>query len=60
MVRSQSDEFSSRSLTFSIVGMVFYCGYILGVYPATLLGQKFHSGKVCAFLVVIWSIVEVL
>lgn len=40
--------------------MIFYCGFLLGVYPATLLVQKYAAGKVCAGLVLAWAVVEVL
>jgi hypothetical protein len=53
-------EPAAATLTCIIAGMVFYCGYILGVYPATLLAQKFRAGKVCASLVLVWSVAEIL
>ena len=45
---------------YSLVGVAFYFGYLVGVYPACLLAQKFPAGKVCAGLVFVWSVVEVL
>lgn len=47
-------------LTINVVGMAFYCGYILGVYPITFLAQKYRPGKVCAAIVFFWGIVELL
>lgn len=40
--------------------MAFYMGYILGVYPITFLAQKYRPGKVCAAIVLIWGLVELL
>lgn len=40
--------------------MIFYCGYILGVYPAVLIAQRYRAGKVCAGLIFAWAVVEIL
>ncbi|KAK6387659.1 hypothetical protein LTS17_000928 [Exophiala oligosperma] len=50
----------SNTERYSYVGMAFYCGYILGVYPITFLAQKYRPGKVCAAIVFFWGIVELL
>jgi hypothetical protein len=47
-------------LMVKTVGMAFYCGYILGVYPITFLAQKYRPGKVCAAIIFFWGIVELL
>jgi MFS family permease len=38
--------------------MIFYCGYILGIYPAAFLSQKYRPGKVIAALIFVWGFVE--
>jgi MFS family permease len=47
------------TLRYSQASMIFYCGYIAGVYPATVLAQKYRSGRVCGVLVLVWGIVEI-
>jgi MFS family permease len=47
------------TLRYSQASMIFYCGYILGVYPATFLAQKFRTGRVCGILVTVWDICEI-
>ena len=47
------------TLRYSQASMIFYCGYILGVYPATLIAQKFRTGRVCGILVTVWGICEI-
>jgi MFS family permease len=47
------------TLRYSQASMIFYCGYILGVYPATLLAQKYRTGRVCGILVTVWGICEI-
>jgi sugar phosphate permease len=47
------------TIRFSQASMIFYCGYIAGVYPATLLAQKFRTGRVCGVLVILWGICEI-
>jgi len=44
----------------STVGMAFYCGYVMGIYPITFLAQKYRPAKVCAAIVFLWGIVELL
>ena len=47
------------TIRYSQVSMIFYCGYILGVYPATLLAQKYRTGRVCGIMVILWGICEI-
>src|SRR5271156_815939 len=47
------------TIRYSQVSMIFYCGYVLGVYPATLLAQKYPVSKVCGILVTLWGICEI-
>jgi MFS family permease len=42
---------------YSEVSMIFFCGYIAGVYPLSMAAQKFsRSGKVCGAFVIVWGI----
>jgi sugar phosphate permease len=47
------------TIRYSQASMIFYCGYILGVYPATLMAQKFRTGRVCGVLVTLWGACEI-
>src|SRR5438477_12406346 len=46
------------SMGLTVVSIIFYCGYILGCYPISLLAQRFSSGKVCGTLVLVWGICQ--
>ncbi|KAL6898693.1 major facilitator superfamily domain-containing protein [Trichoderma evansii] len=43
--------------TFSWVSVVFYFGHIAGMYPASLLAQRFRPKRACSVLSVLWSII---
>jgi Major Facilitator Superfamily len=47
------------TIRYSQASMIFYCGYLAGVYPATLLAQKYRTGRVCGILVTLWGICEI-
>ncbi|KAF5665259.1 allantoate permease [Fusarium circinatum] len=46
-----------QGLRYSNCTMIFFCGFIVGCYPLSILGQKFPTAKVCAAICFLWAIV---
>lgn len=47
------------TLRYSQASMIFYCGCLAGVYPSTLIAQKFRTGRICGIFVFLWGICEI-
>ena len=47
----------TQGYAFSWVSLIFYFGHIAGMYPCSLLAQRFHPKRVCSVLTIIWSII---
>ncbi|UKZ69286.1 uncharacterized protein TrAtP1_010296 [Trichoderma atroviride] len=47
----------TQGKSFSWVSVIFYFGHIVGMYPASLLAQRFRPKRACSVLSVLWSIV---
>ncbi|GFP59123.1 hypothetical protein ACSS6W_007790 [Trichoderma asperelloides] len=47
----------TKGKSFSWVSVVFYFGHIAGMYPASLLAQRFRPKRACSVLSVLWSII---
>lgn len=47
-------------LRYSWVGLIFYFGHMVGMYPCSLLAQRFRPKRVCSILTIIWGIIVLL
>ncbi|KAL7794056.1 pyridoxal phosphate-dependent transferase [Trichoderma afarasin] len=47
----------TQGKSFSWVSVVFYFGHIAGMYPGSLLAQRFHPKRTCSILAIVWSII---
>jgi len=47
------------TLRYSQASMIFYCGYLAGVYPSTLIAQKYRTGRICGIFVFLWGVCEI-
>ena len=47
-------------LRYSWVGLIFYFGHMVGMYPCSLLAQRFRPKRVCSSLTIIWGIIVLL
>lgn len=55
------DDLSLESgLRYSWVGLIFYFGHMVGMYPCSLLAQRFRPKRVCSSLTIIWGIIVLL
>ncbi|KAH8673289.1 major facilitator superfamily domain-containing protein [Xylariales sp. PMI_506] len=45
----------TQGLRYSNTTLIFYCGFILGSYPLSLLAQKLPTAKVCATICLLWG-----
>ncbi|KAJ5128113.1 hypothetical protein N7448_008892 [Penicillium atrosanguineum] len=45
----------TKGLQYSNTTMVFYCGFLLGCYPLSVLSQRLPTAKVCAALCMAWG-----
>ncbi|KAJ4137145.1 hypothetical protein NW768_002726 [Fusarium equiseti] len=46
-----------QGLRYSNCTMIFFCGFIVGCYPLSILGQKLPTAKVCAGICFFWGAV---
>lgn len=49
-----------KGLRYSWVGLIFYFGHMIGMYPCSLLAQRFTPKRVCSTLTIIWGIIVLL
>ncbi|CAI4219790.1 unnamed protein product [Parascedosporium putredinis] len=47
-------------LRYSWVGLVFYFGHMVGMYPCSILAQRFRPKRVCSILTIVWGIIVLL
>ncbi|KAL3605082.1 hypothetical protein FPOAC2_00024 [Fusarium poae] len=47
----------TQGLRYSNCTMIFFCGFIIGCYPLSILGQKLPAAKVCAGICFFWGAV---
>lgn len=43
-------------LRYSWVSLIFYFGHMVGMYPCSLIVQRFHPKQVCSLLTIVWAI----
>ncbi|SPN99240.1 related to allantoate permease [Cephalotrichum gorgonifer] len=55
------DDLNLQSgLRYSWVGLIFYFGHMVGMYPCSLLAQRFRPKRVCSLLTIVWGTIVLL
>ncbi|KAH8883177.1 MFS general substrate transporter [Thozetella sp. PMI_491] len=47
----------TQGYSYSWVSLIFYFGHIVGMYPCSLLAQRFHPRRVCSTLTIVWAVI---
>ncbi|KIW29538.1 uncharacterized protein PV07_05350 [Cladophialophora immunda] len=50
-------DLNLQGLRYSNASMIFYCGYIAGAFPVSLITQRYPANRACAALCMMWATV---